>query len=116
MRVWTWRRSLSTSTPGPTSFAQRRKWLDGTASWTSSSTVRASCPRQPAGPHRGSPTQAISQRRSRPTSSTSGGDRRVLPPAPQESGRAHREHLLHHVIPVSYTHLRAHETDSYLVC
>src|SRR5680860_1172930 len=22
----------------------------------------------------------------------------------------------HHLIPVSYTHLRAHETDSYLVC
>ena len=24
--------------------------------------------------------------------------------------------LPHHVVPVSYTHLRAHETDSYLVC
>src|SRR5665647_3825643 len=25
-------------------------------------------------------------------------------------------HLHHAVVPVSYTHLRAHETDSYLVC
>src|SRR5664279_1042490 len=25
-------------------------------------------------------------------------------------------HTWHNLIPVSYTHLRAHETDSYLVC
>ena len=40
----------------------------------------------------------------------------VVKPTSKEAVQKFRDYGIHVIMSVSYTHLRAHETDSYLVC